>query len=123
MGATPEQSGFAHDDEKPAHSVTLSDYFIGETEVTFIAKLNLLTGKTFRLPTEAEWEYVARGGSKSRGYRYSGSDSADAVAWYDGNSSNQAHPVKTKQPNELGLYGMSGNVWEWCSVWFLSRNL
>lgn len=81
---------------------------------TFITKLNLLTGQEFRLPSEAEWEYAARGGNKSRGYKYSGSNSISNVAWYDRNSDDKTHPVATKQPNELGLYDMSGNVEEWC---------
>ena len=81
----------------------------------FIRKLNSLTGKNYRLPTEAEWEYAARGGSKSNGYRFSGSNSIGSVAWYDGNSGEQTHDVMTKSPNELGLYDMSGNVREWCS--------
>ena len=150
MGATSEQGSDADDDEKPTHRVTLSDYYIGETEVTqalwkavmgsnpsyfkgdnlpveqvsyddvktFITKLNQKTGKTFRLPTEAEWEYAARGGGKSKGYKYSGSNNIDDVAWYYGNSNNKTHPVKTKRPNELGIYDMSGNVWEWCSDWY-----
>ena len=150
MGATSEQGIDAYSDEKPIHSVTVSDYCIGETEVTqalwkavmgsnpsclkgdnlpvkevswndcqqFIAKLNQLTGKTFRLPTEAEWEYAARGGNRSKGYKYSGSNSIDDVAWYQDNSGIKTHPVGTKSPNELGLYDMSGNVLEWCQDWY-----
>ncbi len=150
MGATPEQGSDVGDREKPAHQVTLSDFWIGETEVTqelwkavmgsnlsyfngsnlpmervswddcqeFIRKLNRLTGKTFRLPTEAEWEYAARGGNRSKGYKYAGSDDINEVAWYGGNSGSKTHPVKTKDPNELGLYDMSGSVWEWCQDWY-----
>lgn len=95
----------------------------------FCARLSQLTGKTYVLPSEAQWEYAARGGKKGKGYKYSGSYSIDAVAWYRSNSIIDAlagyiftncclHPVKQKRPNELGIYDMSGNVWEWCADWY-----
>lgn len=94
-------------------------YYISYTDCqTFINKLNQLTGETFRMPTEAEWEYAARGGNKSEGYIFSGSNNIGDVAWYTGNSGSISHIVGTKAPNELGLYDMSGNVWEWCSDWY-----
>ncbi len=140
-------SGFDWDQK---HKVTLSDYYIGKTEITqaqwtavmgnnpstfkgnnlpvenvtwadvhsFIVKLNKITGKNYRLPTEAEWEYAAIGGKLGKGYKYSGSDNIEDVAWYKQNSGSSTHAVGTKQPNELGLYDMSGNVNEWCSDWY-----
>ena len=84
----------------------------------FIRRLNRLTGRTFRLPTDAEWEYAARGGNQSSHYKYSGSGNIGNVAWYDDNSGSSTHAVGTKSPNELGIYDMSGNVWEWCSDWY-----
>ncbi len=145
MGSTTGDS-----DEKPVHSVTLSSYYIGQTEVTqalwnavmgsnpsyfkgdnrpveqvswndcqtFITEQNRLTGEHFRLPTEAEWEFAAKGGRQSRGFEYSGSNAIGNVAWYYSNSGSETHPVATKSPNELGIYDMSGNVWEWCQDWF-----
>ncbi len=84
----------------------------------FIRKLNNMTGKRFRLPTEAEWEFAARGGNSSRGYKFAGGDNLDRVAWYYNNSGGRTHDVGQKSPNELGLYDMSGNVYEWCQDWY-----
>lgn len=110
MGDNP--SNFTTDSQLPVEKVSWNDC------QTFITKLNSLTGATFRLPTEAEWEFAARGGNKSQGYTYSGSNTIGNVAWYTDNSSSKTHVVKTKSPNELGIYDMSGNVWEWCQDWY-----
>ena len=83
----------------------------------FLMKLNALTGMQFCLPTEAQWEYAARGGKCSKGYKYAGSNDLGSVAWYYGNSNGETHDVKQKEPNELGFYDMTGNVWEWCNDW------
>ena len=108
--------------ENPSYNKSRDDYPVENVSwedcQEFIRKLNARTGLTFRLPTEAEWEYAARGGRKSRGYKYSGSNSIGNVAWYDDNSGNHTHPVGEKKPNELGLYDMSGNVDEWCYDWY-----
>ena len=149
MGHTSEQE-VVGPNETPVHEVTLSNYYIGQTEVTqalwqaimgnnpsryigsnlpvhkvswndcqdFIMRLNQKTGKHFRLPTESEWEFAARGGIKSQGTQFSGAYSINNCAWYEGNSGNTPHPVATKQPNELGIYDMNGNASEWCQDWY-----
>ncbi|MBQ6771395.1 MAG: formylglycine-generating enzyme family protein [Bacteroidales bacterium] len=145
MGASASDT-IAKTWEKPAHSVILDDYYIGETEVSqalwkavmnnnpskhvgdnypvdcvswddcmdFCKKLSSITGYYFCLPTEAEWEFAARGGNKSNNYKYSGSNNLNEVAWCLDDSDTISHVVKTKKPNELGVYDMTGNVWEWC---------
>ena len=118
MGNNP--SKFSGNPENPVEQVSWNDC------QRFISKLNALTGFNFRLPTEAEWELAACGGMKSQGYKYAGSNDLDDVAWYLENSGKvtffsdkrSSHPVGTKAPNELGLYDMSGNVWEWCHDWY-----
>ncbi len=154
MGAADNDTE-ARPDERPARRVMVSDYYIGETEVTqelweavmesqpsafsgnkkpvervswedckeFIRRLNTITGQQFRLPTEAEWEFAARGGNKSNGYLYAGSNNISEVAWWGfekgGNNVNYTtQPVAQLAPNELGLYDMSGNVFEWCNDWY-----
>ena len=109
MGKNPSNK---KGDDLPVENVSWNDV------QDFIRQLNQLTGENFSLPTEAQWEYAARGGCKSKGYKYSGGNILGNVAWYADNSGSTPHPVGTRDPNELGLYDMSGNVWEWCYDWY-----
>ncbi len=108
MGSNPSEF---KGDKNPVEQVSWNDC------QEFIKKLNQMTGKNFRLPTEAEWEFAARGGNRSNHTQYAGSNNLDEVAWYGANSGSKLHPVAQKKPNELGLYDMSGNVYEWCNDW------
>lgn len=111
MGKNP--SWFPGNDQRPVECVSWNDC------QDFIEQLNRITGEHFRLPTEAEWEFAARGGNESKGCHYAGSNDLDEVAWYDEEcGKGSTHPVAGKQPNELGLYDMSGNVYEWCADWY-----
>ena len=109
MGNNPS---YFKGDDLPVENVSWNDV------QEFLRKLNAMTGKRYRLPTEAEWEFAARGGNSSRGYKYSGSNSLGSVVWYTDNSGSRTHAVGTKSPNELGIYDMSGNVREWCQDWY-----
>jgi|GEM_PF-1942052 len=110
MGNNPSYSKDC--DQCPVESVSWNEV------QDFIRKLNVQTSKKYRLPTEAEWEYAAKGGKRSKGYTYSGSNDLNSVSWCGIYSGLLTHPFGCKQPNELGVYDMSGNVWEWCSDWY-----
>jgi formylglycine-generating enzyme required for sulfatase activity len=112
MGKNPPELNFKNCDNCPVERVSWDDI------QDFLTKLNIKTGKKYRLPTEIEWEFAARGGNKSNGYTYSGSNNLQRVAWFSDNSEGKTHEVGQLKPNELGICDMSGNVWEWCQDWY-----